>query len=94
MPNKNVSLDLRLKKIAETRNYLSKEIKHNKLRSEKHKKACKARNYFEHFPVFISAITGCVSFSAFTSLVGVPVVGIVVGLRICAITAGIKKDKY
>ena len=30
----------------------------------------RALNYFEHF---LSAVSGCVSFSAFASLVGVPV---------------------
>ena len=42
-----------------------------------------------------STITGCVSISAFTSLVAVPV-GITisaVGLKICVITAGTKKYK-
>ena len=42
-----------------------------------------------------STITGCVSISAFTSLVAVPV-GITisaVGLKICLITAGTKKYK-
>ena len=49
-------------------------------------------NYFEHLPVFFSAVSGCVSMFAFASLVGVPVgfTSFAVGLRICAITAGIK----
>ena len=38
MSRENVSLDFRLKKIDETRNYLLEEIKHNNLMSEKHKK--------------------------------------------------------
>ena len=56
------------------------------------KKACKYSNYVEHLLILASTITGCVSFTALTSLVVVPV-GIVssaVGLNICAITAGIK----
>ena len=43
----------------------------------------------------ISTVTGCVSISAFASLVGIPV-GITssaVGLKICVITAEIKKYK-
>ena len=42
-----------------------------------------------------SAVTGCVSISAFPSLVGIPVyiTSSAVGLKICAITAGIKKYK-
>ena len=42
-----------------------------------------------------STITGCVSISAFSSLAGIPV-GITssaIGLKICAITAGIKRYK-
>ena len=52
--------------------------------SEKQKKVCGALNYFEHFLVFVCY--GCVSISAFASLVSVPV-GIpssVVGISICA----------
>ena len=40
---------------------------------EKHKQVRKALNYFEHFFIFISAVSGCVSISEFASLVGVPV---------------------
>ena len=36
--------------------------------SEKHKKVCRALNYFEHFLVLISAVSGCVSVSAFANL--------------------------
>ena len=54
-------------------------------------KNCRALNYFEHF-VLISAVNGCVSISAFASLVDVPVgmASSAVGLKICAITVGIK----
>ena len=41
--------------------------------SEKHKKVCKALDYFERFLVFVSAVSGCISISAFTSLVNVAV---------------------
>ena len=62
--------------------------------SEKYKKMCKVMNYFEHFLIFISAVSGCVSISAFALVIGVPV-GITssaLGLKICAMTAGIKKS--
>ena len=62
--------------------------------SEKHKKMCRVLNYFKHFLFFISVVSG-VSISAFASLAGIPV-GIgssAVGLKICGITAGIKKYK-
>ena len=63
--------------------------------SEKQKKMCKALNYFKHFLVSISVVSGCVSVSTFALLFGVPV-GItisVVGMEICAITAIIKRYK-
>ena len=54
--------------------------------SEKHEKVCRAFNYFEHFLVSISVVSDCVSISAFTSLVGVPLViaSSAVELKICA----------
>ena len=63
--------------------------------SEKQKKMCRALNYFKHCLVFVSAGSGCVSISAFASLVDV-FVGIVnsaVGLKFRVITAGSKKYK-
>ena len=41
--------------------------------NEKHKKVCRALNYFEHFLVFVSAVSVCVSIPAFALLIGVPV---------------------
>ena len=38
--------------------------------SEKHEKVCKALNYFQHFLVFVSGVSGCVLTSVFASLVG------------------------
>ena len=63
--------------------------------SEKHKKLCIALNYFRHFFVSVSTVSGCVSISAFTSLVGISidVRSSEVGLTFCAITAGTKKDR-
>ena len=60
-----------------------------------HKKVCTTLNYFEQFLILPSTITGCISISAFASLLGVPI-GItssVIGLKICAVAAGIKKCK-
>ena len=61
----------------------------------KHKKVSRALNYFECFLVFVSAVSGCVSISTFASLVGVPVAiaSSAVGIKICAITARIRKYK-
>ena len=93
MAEENVSHEFRLKNIDETRNYFLEEIKKNKLLSKKHKKVCTTLNYIEHFLILASTIAGCNSL--FTSLIGIPV-GITIsaiGLKICAITAGIKKHK-
>ena len=52
-------------------------------------------NYIECFLILASAVAGCISISAFVSLVGIPI-GITssaIGLKICAITAWIKKYK-
>ena len=56
---------------------------------------CTTLNYIEHFLILVSAVTGCVSISAFPSLVGIPIVitSSAVGLKICVITAAIKKQK-
>ena len=89
------SLEFRLKKVDETRNYFYEEIKHNDLTSGKFKKTFKNLSYVEHLLILASTITSCVSISAFASVGCVPV-GIMssaVGLKIYAITARIKKYK-
>ena len=63
--------------------------------SKKHKKVCGVLNYIEHLLILASIVTGCVSISDFSSLLGIPV-GITssaIGLEICVVTAGIKKYK-
>ena len=90
-----MSHEFKLKNIDETRNYYLEEIKQNELMSKKYKKVCTTLNYLEHFLILASTITGCVSIFAFTSLLGIPI-GITssaLGLKICAITARIKKYK-
>ena len=74
------------------KNYLTEEIDQNILMSNKHKKVCMTLNYIEHFLILTSVVTGCISTSAFASLLGIPI-GITVytiGLKICAITVGIR----
>ena len=90
-----MSQEFRLKNIDAIKKHFLEEIKQNELMSRKHKKVCAALNYMEHFLILASKITGCISISAFASLIGLPI-GIrssVIGLKICAITAGIKKCK-
>ena len=49
---------------------------------------CRTWNYFEHFHIFVSAVSGYVSISAFASSVVVPVdiASSAVGLKIYAVT--------
>ena len=60
-----------------------------------HKKVFGILNYIKHLLVSDSAVTGCVSIFAFVPLVGIPfgIMSSAVWLKICAITAGIKKYK-
>ena len=53
--------------------------------SKRHKKVYTALNYVEHFLILAFAVTGCVSISAFTSLVGIPlgIVSSLVATKLC-----------
>ena len=60
--------------------------------SRNHKKVFTTLSYFKHFLILASAVTGCISISAFASLLGIPI-GIAsseIGLKICAITAKVQ----
>ena len=87
------SLEFRLRKIDETRDYLLEEVKHNDLVSEEYKKICNCLNYVENFLISVSTVTGCFSISAFASLVTVlvAITSFAVGIKIYEITEGIKK---
>ena len=63
--------------------------------TEKYKKTSKYLNYLEHMLTLVSTVTGCVSISAFTSLVAIPagIMSSAVGIKIGATTAEIKKYK-
>ena len=70
-------------------------IEHNDLISEKYKKISRYLNYAEHLLILVSTVTGCVSIPVFASLVAI-LLGITssaVGLKICAITARIRRYK-
>ena len=90
-----MSQEFRLKNTDDTRNYFLEEIKKNELMRKKYKKVCSTLNFIDHFLILAFTITGCISISAFASLIGI-YIGITssaVGLNIYAITAGIKKYK-
>ena len=66
--------------------------------NKKHKKVSRVLNYIDYLliVIVIYTITGCVSISVFPSLMGIPI-GIArftIELKICGITAGIKKYKW
>ena len=68
---KNISLNFRLRKIDELRNYhreYSDEIKQNNLMSKKQN-----LNYLEHWVILFSSVTGWLSISAFSLPVDVPI---------------------
>ena len=73
MDEANISQEFRFKNIYETRNYFLEEIKQNELMSRKNKKVCTNLNYIEHFLILTSTITGCISISAFASLIDIPI---------------------
>ena len=60
---KKLSQEFRLKNIDETRNYLIGEI---------NKKGCQ-KGYIEQFLILASIITGCISTSSFTFMIGISI---------------------
>ena len=79
----------------EISNYFIKKLNQNRFLSKKHKNVYAIHNYIEYLLILASAVTGCVSISAFTSLVGI-LIGIAssaIGKTNCAITAGIKSSQ-
>ena len=64
MAEENISQEIRLKKIDETRNYLIEEINRNELMSEKPKKVCTTLIYIEHSLILAFTIAGCATISS------------------------------
>ena len=85
MAEENISQEFRFKNIDETRNYFLKEIEQNELMSKKQKMIRTTLNYIEHFLILSSTIAGCISISAFASLLGIPlgITSSAIGLNIC-----------
>ena len=63
--------------------------------SNRKKKVCASLNYIEHLVILAFTINGCISISAFSSLISIPigVTSSTIELKIYAITVGIKKYK-
>ena len=89
MVEETICQEFRLKNIEEKRNYFLEEIKQYELMSKRHKKVCTNLNYIEQ-SYLASTITGCVSISAFTSLVGIliRITSSTIGLKLSAISVG------
>ena len=68
---KKTSQEFRLKTIDETKSYFITEMNQNELISKKYKKVYTILNYIEHLLILASVVIGCVSISAFASLVGI-----------------------
>ena len=62
---------------------------------KKHKNVNTILNYLEYLLILDSAVTGCLSISTFASLfdIRIRIMSSAVGIKICAITAGIQKYK-
>ena len=88
----NISQELRLKNTDETRNSFHGKMKQNELMSRKHKRVCATINLLKTFFLAFT-ISGCISISAFASLISIPIAITVsaTGLKNYSITAGIKK---
>ena len=95
MVGKNINPEFRLKSTDQTRNSSLEEINQNESMSKKHKKGCTTLNYIEQFLILTSTITRFISISPFSSLIVVPIriTSSAIGLKICAIAAGIKTYK-
>ena len=60
MFKENISQELRLTYIENTRNYFVKKIHQNEFISKTHKTVCTTLNNIEHFLILASVVTGCV----------------------------------
>ena len=76
-------------------NYLIEEINWNELIRKKYKIFFRVLNYIDHLLIITSTVTGRIYISAFASLVRIPIkiTRSAIGLKICVITAGVKKYK-
>ena len=90
MVEENISQELWLKNI----NFLE-EIQQNEMISRKHNKFCITLKHIEHFLILASAITGCISISAFHPflVISIAFTGYPTALKICAIASRIKQYK-
>ena len=55
------------------KNYFIKEIDQHALMSNRYKKVCKTLDYIEQLFILASTVIGCISISAFASLLSIPI---------------------
>ena len=73
LKKENISQDINSKNVNKARNYFVEEIDWNELMSNKHKKVYTTPNYIACLLILASAVTGCISISAFRSLLDIPI---------------------
>ena len=95
MKEENRDQELRLKITEEIKIYFIKKINQHELISKKHKKVSAILNCTDNFIILVSRFPGCISISAFASLLGIPIrnTSSAMSSKIKAITAGIEKYK-
>ena len=59
----------------------------------KEKKVCRTQNYTKHFFILASTITKCISAFASFLDISIGITSSAIGLKVCAIAAGVKKYK-
>ena len=86
---------IQIEKYRRNKKVISLKEQSTELLSKKHKRFSAVLNYTKHFLILVPAITGCVSISAFVSLVHISlgITSFAIESNICAITAGIKRYK-
>ena len=73
MGYENKGQEFRFENIEQTEYHFIKEIDQNELTSKKHKDICIVLPYIELLLILASPATGCISISAFSSFLGVPI---------------------
>ena len=94
MKEKTLSQEFKLKNIEEIKNCFIKDIDHSTFMRQKHKKDCLIKNTLKITYASFYSYLMCFCF-CFRFLVGTPIriTSSAIGLKICAITASIRKYK-
>ena len=85
MVEENISEEFRWKK-----NRWNKKLFHWKNEAKSTKRVCTTLSYINHFLILASAITGYIPISAFGLGIPIGITSSAIGLKTCAIAAGIQ----